>query len=142
MVKKILLIITLVFLKQFFFAQENVQKSISNQNIIISDAVESMPLFNGDLSVFIKKIMIYPSKALIDKIEGRVIVSFWVDNKGKTIEHEIVKGIRDDLNQEALRVTKLIVFSKPAMSGGKPVKVHYFITVEFKLPIIKHCKCR
>lgn len=140
MVKKILLILALVFLKQFFFAQVNNQKRTSNQKFIICDAVESMPIFEGNLYIFIKKTMIYPSKALIDKIEGRVIVSFWVDINGKTIEHKIVKGIRDDLDQEALRVSKLIVFSKPAMSGGEPVKVHYYITVEFKLPIKKHCK--
>lgn len=45
-----------------------------------------------------------------------------------------MKGLGDDFNTEALRVTQLIRFEKPAMQNGKPVKVQYTVPVEFKLP--------
>ena len=84
--------------------------------------------------------MVYPKKALDEKVEGRVLVSFWVDTNGKTINHEIVEGIRNDLNQEALRIVRLLAFTKPGMQNGKPVKVKYTIKVEFKFPTQKKCK--
>jgi TonB family protein len=94
---------------------------------------ESMPIFKGNILEFINKNINYPATALRDSLEGNVYVSFYVDTLGYTIEHKIVNAIRNDLDQEALRVTKLIKFEKPAMQNGKPVKVKYTLSVEFKL---------
>lgn len=139
MVKRILFICFFAILSHFTYTQEDKKKLSYDDNVSIL-AIESMPIFNGDIYSFIQKNMVYPKKALDEKVEGRVLVSFWVDTNGKTIDHEIVVGVRDDLNQEALRIVRLLVFSKPGMQNKKPVKVKYTIKVEFKLPIIKHCK--
>jgi TonB family protein len=139
MVKYILSIFLFAIICQFSFTQNDKKKKTFDDCVSII-AIESMPIFDGDLYAFIKKNMVYPKKALDEKVEGRVLVSFWVDSTGKTIDHEIVKGVRDDLNQEALRIVRLLVFSKPGMQNGKPVKVKYTIKVEFKLPIKKHSK--
>lgn len=63
---------------------------------------------------------------------------YWGATNSKTGQisygnHEIIKGIREDLNNEALRVAKLINFDRPAMQRGKPIKVKYTVPVEFKL---------
>lgn len=49
------------------------------------------------------------------------------------MNHKVLTGIRKDLNDEALRVVKLVNFEKPAMQSGKPIKVKYTIPVVFKL---------
>lgn len=134
MVKKVIILISIVFFFQMtIISQDSVKNELINQNENTINAVESMPIYNGDLNCFLKKHIVYPVKANQDKIEGRVVISFWVDTNGNTFNHRIEKGIRDDVNQEAVRVSKLINFNKPAMSGGVPVKVRYYITIEFKL---------
>ena len=51
---------------------------------------------------FIKNNIDYPNSALKDSIEGRVIVAFMIDTLGATFDHNIVRGVRYDLDLEAL----------------------------------------
>ncbi|MDZ4204652.1 MAG: energy transducer TonB [Bacteroidales bacterium] len=100
--------------------------------------VESFPEYKGGTEAFSKMIktnLIYPQSALMDSIEGRVYVQFWVETNGNTINHIVVRGIRKDLDEEALRVARLIKFDKPAMQRGKPIKVRYNLPIVFKLPM-------
>lgn len=99
-------------------------------------AVEAWPEYNGGTEAFLKMIktnLIYPQSALMDSIEGKVYVQFWVDTSGNTKNHIILKGVRNDLDEEALRVARLIKFDKPAMQRGKPIKVKFTVPIEFKL---------
>ena len=48
----------------------------------------------------------YPETAKADKIEGKVIVEFWIDTDGYTSEHRIIQSVRQDLDGEVLRVAK------------------------------------
>lgn len=132
--KNNLLIIIFFFLFQNVFSQVDKDSIIYNEEYAPIFIYESMPEFKGDLIVFIQKQVHYPETAIADSIEGRVFVSFWVDTMGSTVNHKVVSGIRKDLNQEALRVTKLIRFEKPAVQNGKPTEVEYTVSVEFKLP--------
>ncbi len=83
--------------------------------------------------MFIQNKIHYPESAKMDSIQGKVFVTFWIDTTGNTINCKVIRGIRKDLDNEALRVAKLIKFEKPAMQRGKPVKVKYVIPIEFKL---------
>ncbi len=111
------------------FAQE--KDSIEYIGIII---VEDMPVFKGNLNEFVQNNLRHPESAKSDSVYGLVFVSFWVDTIGNTINHIIIRGIRQDLDEEALRVARLIKFDKPAMQRGKPIRVKYNLPVEFKLP--------
>ena len=82
---------------------------------------------------FIAKKIIYPETAIKDKVDGTVVVWFLVDTLGYTLEHKIVKGIRGDLDNEALRVAKLIKFDEPAKNRGKPIIYCYSVPFVFKL---------
>ena len=90
--------------------------------------------------------IIYPETAIQDKIEGRVVVTFWIETDGSTSGHKITKSVREDLDKEALRVVKLIKFDEPAKNGGQPVGMCYSLPVLFRLnekmkPSVK-CKFR
>jgi len=121
--------IVLSFTCSFLYGQVN--DSISNDELITF--IETPPLFKGDLCHFIKEHLNYPNRAKNDSLEGTVIISYWVDTSGITIEHHVIRSLRKDLDEEALRVTKLIRYEKPAIQRGKPIKVKYTVPVEFKL---------
>jgi protein TonB len=98
-------------------------------------AVESMPHYSGGvekLQKFIQSQIKYDSLVNFER-EEIVYISCWVDTVGNTHSHTIMMGFRDDLDQEALRVSRLIRFAKPAKQGGKPVEVKYFFPIRFKL---------
>jgi TonB family protein len=129
MVKKCFyVLIGLTFLVCNSFSQG---KDSSNMRTITF--IEDIPIFNGDLKNFIQSHINYPIKAKLDSLEGTVIVFYYVDTMGITEGHEVLRGIRKDLDEEALRVTKLIKYEKPAMQHGKPIMVRYTVPVEFKL---------
>lgn len=96
--------------------------------------IETAPEFKGCLTKFIVDNIEYPETARMDSVEGMVIISYWIDIDGSTYNHRIERGIRKDLNNEAIRVTKLIRYNKPAMQKGKPFKVRFVVPVKFKLP--------
>jgi len=131
MVKKINFLVIVIFIATNGLAQRDSLAKCEDFVGIIT--CESMPVFSGDLALFIKENILYPQTALTDSVEGKVFVSFWVDTLGNTVDHILVSGKRDDLNKEALRVTKLIKFEKPAMQQGKPIKIKYTIPVKFRI---------
>jgi len=105
--------------------------------------IEETPFFNGDLKEFIQGELIYPLSAKKDTVEGTVVISFIIDTLGLTINHRVVKGIRDDLNNEALRIAKQIKFDKPALQKGEPIAVEYTVPIIFDLRHLKKkSKCK
>ena len=126
MVRRIVLLIILTLSVSNLSAQKAKDTIVDSVEFVGLIQYESMPIFRGDLKI------IYPLSDLNDSIEGKIFVSFYVDTMGNTINHSINNEIRNDLNEEALRVTRLIKFEKPAMQNGKPIIVKYTIPVEFK----------
>ncbi|GAB2792207.1 hypothetical protein GCM10027275_41350 [Rhabdobacter roseus] len=109
------------------------QSDSSGFDELISFSVESMPQYNGSeegMLRFIKSQINYSAIYKIEK-EQTVIISFLVDTLGNTSSHFVLKGIRGDLDKEALRVVRMIKFEVPAKQKGKPIQVQYFIPVKF-----------
>lgn len=104
-----------------------------NASPYIITYLETSPVYKGDLVSFIQNHIHYPDQALKDSLTGKVIVGFWIDTLGITTDHYIAKGIRCDMDKEALRVAKLIKYDKPAMQKGKPIKVKMLVPVDFIL---------
>jgi protein TonB len=105
--------------------------------------IEKAPFFKDDLKEFIQGELVYPLSAKKDTIEGTVVISFKIDTLGSTINHKVVKGIREDLNNEALRVARRIKFDKPALQKGRPIEVEYNVPVVFDLRHLKKkSKCK
>jgi hypothetical protein len=114
------------------------QSNFASDSIIEfgSGVVEKFPTFAGGeegLKSFIDSILVYPSVGIENKIEGIVYVLTWVDICGNTSKHMILNEIQFDIDQEALRVTRLVKFKEPAKIRGIPVEIKYIIPVEFKL---------
>ena len=107
------------------------------QNEGMMTSVETTPLFIGDLKAFIQSNISYPKTAIDDSIEGIVIVELWIDTTGNTFGHNIIKSIREDIDEEALRVASLIKFATPAKQRGVPIVVRYLVPVRFSLATVQ-----
>ena len=92
------------------------------------------------LKSFVEENLQYPESALQDKIEGTVWIRFWIDTSGYTADHEVLRGIREDLDEEALRIAKLLIYSYPATQKDKPIRVSYVAPIKFELPETKALK--
>ena len=102
----------------------------------VYDVVEQMPSFPGGMKAmmdYLAKNIRYPAKAVKNKIQGRVIVQFIVDEKGNLSDIKVVKSAEPSLNAEAVRVVKSMPRWNPGMQNGKAVKVRYTLPVTFRL---------
>lgn len=98
--------------------------------------VEQMPSFPGGKKAmmdYLKENTEYPAKAVKNKIQGRVIVQFTVDEKGRLSDIKVVKSVEPSLNAEAVRVVKSMPRWNPGTQQGKAVKVRYTLPVTFRL---------
>ena len=127
MVKKYLII----FL--FFFSATSAKSQVKDSCEEIITIIEKEPLYNGDLMDFIQKNIVYPDQAFKDSVQGIVYVIFWIDTLGYTTDHQVIRGIREDVDEEALRVSKLIKFDVPATQRGIPIKIKYHMPIKFVL---------
>lgn len=92
--------------------------------------------FRGGLSgmmKFLQKNIRYPSGAKTAGVQGRIFVRFWIDSYGNVSNIGLVKGVRKDLNEEAMRVVRISGPWVPALWRGIPTKSIFVLPVYFKL---------
>ena len=97
---------------------------------------DQMPEPKGGFDSFyrtIAKEMKYPRVAQSRQVEGKVYVSFLIDEFGEMKELSIAKGIGSGCDEEALRVLKEMPPWKPGRKDGKMVRVRMIIPIVFKL---------
>ena len=98
--------------------------------------VKEMPEFPGGIPAlmeFISKNLTYPEEAVENNIQGRVVLKFVVRADGSVGRIEIVGGIDQSLNEEAIKVVKSLPAFRPGRQDGVPVPVWFIIPVLFRL---------
>jgi protein TonB len=75
----------------------------------------------------------YPKAAKDSKIEGKVIVCFYIDYDGSIGDATVVSNTPDILNQSALNGLKKMPNWNPGKIDGEPVRVYYTLPIVFKL---------
>lgn len=99
-------------------------------------AVEQMPQFpggEGELMKYISNNIKYPTMAMENNIQGRVVVQFVVTKTGKIGEVKVVRSKDPDLDKEAVRVVKSLPNFIPGKMNGQAVNVWYTLPITFKL---------
>ena len=97
---------------------------------------ETMPQFPGGREVLMKYLAAnikYPASAVKAKKQGRVIVTFVIQQDGSVSKARIAKSVDPELDAEALRIVKAMPNWTPGTQDGKPVNVRYTIPVVFSL---------
>ena len=98
--------------------------------------LETNPMFSGGEKALIKFFddnIKYPEELQDSLIEGRVFVKCLVEKDGSISNVEIKKSVHKLLDDEAIRVVKLMPNWEPAMLDGKHVRIYFVIPIEFKL---------
>lgn len=83
-------------------------------------------------SVLSESKIIYPKKAKNIKLEGTVILSILIDDKGIVRDVSVVEGLIPEMNEEAVRAIKTYRFS-PARIDETPVSVRIRYAINFIL---------
>ena len=104
---------------------------------LVGQVIGDMPEFPGGtekLFEFLKENIHYPEIAEENGVQGRVVVTFVVEVDGSISETKVVKSVDSSLDEEAIRVVKLLPKWNPAMLNGKPVRSKYTLPITFRLP--------
>jgi len=102
----------------------------------IFTVVEKMPAFPGgdeERVKFLRENIKYPEEARKNGISGTVFISFVVEKDGKITNVKLLRGVHELLDNEALRVVKMMPAYEPGIQRGKPVRVQFNIPIQFNL---------
>ncbi|GAB3710632.1 hypothetical protein GCM10027592_47500 [Spirosoma flavus] len=113
-------------------------KSKSNQGDTLRyTQLEQAPEFQGgmnELGRFLATNLKYPPDAQRAGVQGRVFVSFIVCADGTLCNYEVLKGVRPDVDQEALRVVQEMNGRwKPGFQRGKAVRAKFNLPINFNI---------
>lgn len=98
--------------------------------------VEEKPVFPGGdaaLMKFIADNTRYPEIARENGIQGKVFVQFVIDENGRVTNVSIARGVDPYLDQEALRVVRMIPNWTPGRQRGRAVPVNFIVPINFRL---------
>jgi TonB family protein len=99
-------------------------------------APDEAPAFPGGVAgyrAYLKQHFHYPEEALRQNISCEVVVGFVVDEAGRILDAEVVKGCAAILNEEALRLVRLMPWWTPARRAGQPVRATTSLHIRFEL---------
>lgn len=99
------------------------------------ESVDEQPHFpggDGAMMKFINRERQYPPRAYSAGVEGRVLCSFVVTPDGTITAPEVVRGVEESLNKEALRIISRMPRWVPGKIGDTKVPVYYIIAIPFR----------
>lgn len=99
---------------------------------LVADEMPSFPGGAAAFQQFLKAKIKYPEEALQRNLSGKVHVSFVVDEEGRILNSQIVRGLGGGLNEEALRLVRIMPWWTPGRVNGQPVRVACTLPIEFK----------
>jgi TonB family protein len=102
----------------------------------VYDIAEVEPSFPGgpeEMTKWIQKKVQYPIEAAEMGEQGIVYVKFIVNTDGSVVNAEVRKGVSESLDNEALRVVKMMPKWIPGEQDGKKVRVSFTLPISFKL---------
>ena len=112
-------------------------RSAGNQETIPFQLIEKKPSFNGgdanEFSKWVNSQLKYPDQAKKDGAQGRVTLQFTVGADGVVRNVKVLRGVREDLDAEAVRVIFASPKWEPGRQGGEAVAVTYTYPVIFQL---------
>ncbi|MEH0158249.1 TonB family protein [Limibacter armeniacum] len=102
----------------------------------VFEVVEEAAVPKGGRSAFYKWVndhIKYPIQPKRMGVEGKVYVQFIVDKDGRLTDLQVVRGIHEDCDAEAIRVLKKAPKWIPAKQRGRPVRQRMVLPIYFKI---------
>ncbi len=83
---------------------------------------------------YLRQNMEYPDKALEEGVSGDVVVVFELSDSGEVLQAKVRDGVRDDINQEALRLVKEMPKWEPAVRHNRLMPTVTAVRIRFRPP--------
>ena len=132
MIRQALFIGLLIILRLATFAQTDSISKVDNKYPVDED----VHYIGGDdkfwKSLYGKHIK-YPKKAVDEGISGTVVIYFDIDKNGHSSNYQIIKGVRKDLDDEALRAVKVLNGWDVSKVVDKKTIYHKLVGIKFSL---------
>jgi TonB family protein len=100
--------------------------------MVVEKSAEYQPNGFDGLKSFIASNLKYPAEARKQGVEGSVFVSFIVEKDGAVTDATVVKGLSPEMDEEAVRVTKLTRWI-PGQQSGKIVRSRFVLPIKYAL---------
>lgn len=94
---------------------------------------ERFMCFNQSIMKHVSENFEFPRRAIENGIEGKVYVNFVIERDGEISNVSIARGVHKLIDDEAIRVIKLLPKLNPAMIQGKPVRMQYTVPINARL---------
>jgi len=99
----------------------------------LAEVSPSFPGGNDKIESYINREMRYPKSARSANIEGRVFVTFVVNNKGYLVRIFVLNTKSKDIDNEAIRLVKNMPKWSPGKVGDRSVNCRFTVPVNFSL---------
>lgn len=100
---------------------------------------EQLPVYsagdggNAAVVTAVQRAVKYPRDALRARAQGRVFVSFNVNNKGEVADIKVVKSVFPSLDAAVVQAVQQLKPFKPGLQDGKPISVAFTVPVTFAI---------
>jgi protein TonB len=104
--------------------------------VVIYKTVDEYPKFgNGDADLlsFLKRHIIYPQFERDNDIQGNIVVRFIICTDGYLCCGSTIRHVNENLETEAIRVTKMLHLWNPGKLENQFVPVYFNMPISFKL---------
>ena len=115
----------------------HIQPGKKGFGVSVEQLLPEFPGGDDSLQAFLKRNISYPREAKINRIQGRVYIGFLVDKNGKIANPKVLSSASKELDEEAMRVVKIMPEWKPGTKGGTFVDVQYILPIDFITPPIQ-----
>jgi protein TonB len=126
----------------------DIEEEVSDE-VLNFAVVESVPVFPGcedavtndekkaclqrEIIRFVSKNFQFPEMARQMGVSGKVYVNFVFERDGSVSNVEIVRGVDESIDKEAVRVVKKMPKVLPAKQRGKPVRMSFTLPINAKV---------
>ena len=134
--KLTLVIPVIILVLTLFSLNASGQKAETGMKDGAYQKVDVMPVFPGGdaaLLKFIADSTHYPKDAKEKGIQGKVLARFMVKKDGSVSDVSIMQKASPSLDNEAIRVVKLLPKFTPGKLNGKTVPVWFMVPINFTL---------
>ena len=110
--------------------------NLKTSNKEIHAILKERPEYPGGMDEVVKYIQThiqYPPTAVYKKIQGKVWIESIIDRDGKVVQPKVAYSVHPLLDQEALRIIRMMPDWKPGKLNGETVKVKYVFPVTFRI---------
>ena len=113
-------------------AQEKIEDGTNRNFKVVTERAAGFPGGNREMYMHMFQNMRYPKEAKAQRIEGDIMVSFFVEADSTTSEVKALKDLGAGTKAEAERLVKSMKFI-PALQGGKAIRQSMMISVLFRI---------